>query len=151
MTDTVISYFYATPRFARVIDAPAVLEILQSCELEIPIYDSVDLEQVRKDCKSKQYWVVESESNIVGLMKLEANEIFFLAVGRKYRKQGYARSLISTAKKRCSMRRWSHLKAKTRKDNIPTIALLESEGFLRDRFARVSNPEWLAYAWHRKQ
>jgi ribosomal protein S18 acetylase RimI-like enzyme len=136
------------PRFARVKDAPAVFDVLWSCSLEIPLPASYDLQQVRGECRSKQYWVVESEDAIVGAMKLCVNDIFFLAVRAEYRKQGIARSLISFAKNRCTMRRWSSLSAKTRKDNAPTIALLESEGFLQNPVALVLDSGWIAYAWN---
>lgn len=138
-----------TPRFARVKDAPAVFDVLRSCRLEIPLSDAYELEQVRGDCKSKRYWVVESEGVIVGAMKLCVNDIFFLAVRAEYRKQGIARSLIGYAKQRCAKQRWSSLSAKTRKSNKPTIALLMSEGFLQNHVALVLGSGWIAYAWNR--
>lgn len=135
-------------RFARVKDAPAIFDVLWSCRLEIPLHESYGLQQVRGECRSKQYWVVESEGAIVGVMKLCANDIFFLAVRAEYRKQGIARTLIAYAKKRCAKQRWSCLSAKTRKDNAPTIALLKSEGFLQNHVAMVIDSAWIAYAWN---
>ena len=143
------NFIYTSPRLACLKDTSAVFEILQACKSEIPLHNSIDLHQIQKDCKSKLYWIIESEGSIVGAMKLVANEIFYLAVRPEYRKQGNARSLIYYAKKRCSMKRWSHLKIKTRKENIPTICLLETEGFIEDCVALVLDPQWVAYVWRR--
>ena len=134
----------AAPRFARVKEAQTVFDILTSCRFEIPLPESFCMQQVSNGCKLKQYWVVESDQAIAGVMRLIANDIFFLAVSPEYRKRGIARSLIAYAKKR-----WQSLTAKTRNENAPTIALLESEGFERDYSALVLNSEWISYAWVR--
>lgn len=134
-------------RRARVTDAFAVQAVLRAVRDEIPIAADVDagwfFQNIQSECRRRYYWIIDSDKDVAGVMKLVGCEVFYLAVAPTHRRKGVARALIGNAKKRCGA-----LFCKTRDDNLATIALLESESFRRDTIL-IAAHGWSAYSWAR--
>jgi ribosomal protein S18 acetylase RimI-like enzyme len=135
------------PHYARVADVRRVIAVLRSVGGDMVIAEqfrsAAYIKRVRLDCSKRRYWIVELNGNVAGVMMLRAPEIFYIAVRRKYRRLGVARSLIVYTKKH---RRT--LSAMSRADNLAIHRLLGSEGFRHVRFL-AANEQWIAYTWSR--
>lgn len=132
-------------RFARVREAAAIHALLWTAREDIPLRDTFILpdriEWVRNECRRRQFWVIEIDGEIAGLMRLDANGVFYLVTAEAYRRRGVATMLIAYAKKR-----YRSLTAKTQAANRRTIALLEREGF---SYVWEDHTGWVHFEWHR--
>ncbi|HEY8094900.1 MAG TPA: GNAT family N-acetyltransferase [Methylobacter sp.] len=132
-------------RFARVREAAAIHALLWTARDDIPLRDTFILpdriEWVRKECRRRQFWVIEIDGEIAGVMRLDANEVFYLVTADAYRRRGVAAMLITYAKKRRPT-----LTAKTKATNRRTAALLDKEGFC---FRWEDTDRWLHFEWRR--
>jgi N-acetylglutamate synthase-like GNAT family acetyltransferase len=132
-------------RYARVADVRRVIALLRSVRGDMVIQEhfrsAAYVKRVRDDCRKRRYWIVEVNGDVAGVMMLRAPEIFYIAVGLKYRRLGVARSLVVYSKKH---RR--SLSAMSRADNMAVFKLLGSEGFRRDPFF-AGEERWVAYTW----
>jgi N-acetylglutamate synthase-like GNAT family acetyltransferase len=132
-----------TIRKARKADGPTVFQLIWSARNDIPLKDQFNSDLTREwlteECRRRRVWVVEAEGVIVGALHIFFDELFYLVVSDKQRRQGIARQLLAKGKRR---RRW----CRVAKANHAVIALLESEGFVYNP-DRLTAGDWLAYIY----
>jgi hypothetical protein len=64
-----------------------------------------------------------------------------IVVGKRFRRTGIGRQLLAKGKRR-------YARCKVNPNNHPVIALLESEGFVRDEL-KLTGSGWIAYNYRR--
>jgi ribosomal protein S18 acetylase RimI-like enzyme len=128
-------------RKAKQADGDAAFELLWSARDAIPLKDSfysdTNREWITKECRRKRVWLAEHGGRIVGLLHVSGFELFYLVVDKRFRRTGIGRELLAKGKRRYA---W----CKVNPNNHDAIALLESEGFVRDE-QRLTGSGWIAY------
>ena len=137
-------------RRALVGDAAAVHAALLSGKDEIPLaenfIDAAHQDWVRNECRHQRVWLDERRGEVAGVMVMSVNEIFYLVVPPKWRRQGIASQLTRHAIAWARKRRWGGVTAKVREANAPIIAILTKEGFSRHPILEAAKPGWVVYA-----
>ncbi|WP_421738912.1 GNAT family N-acetyltransferase [Caulobacter sp.] len=138
-------------RRALVADALAVHTVLLAAKNDIPLKenfaDAAHQDWVRGQCRQKNVWLDDRAGDIAGVMVMRANEIFYLVVATRFRRQGVGRALIRHALDYIRRKRWRGAKARIRTANAPIVRLLASEGFRPHPILAASEPGWEVYTW----
>jgi ribosomal protein S18 acetylase RimI-like enzyme len=133
-------------RKANKADGHAAFELLWSAREAIPLKDSfysdANREWITDECRRKRVWVAEHGGRIVGLLYISGMELYYLVVGKCFRRTGIGRQLLAKGKRR-------HAWGKVNPNNHAVIALLESEGFVRDE-EKLTATGWVAYNYKPK-
>jgi hypothetical protein len=119
--------------------AARIFELLDASRDDIGI-KNLTIDWVASECAKSHFYVVVAQGETLGAMNFHHDTIGYVATSLKHRRQGIARHFVVRAKAACN-----RLNVQTKATNHKMIALLLSEGFVREPFG--DREEFVGYQW----